>query len=420
MAAGRLPGRAGPVLLRRWRRPLLWPLHLRGALQGLPLRRHRHLGHQRRGDAWPVGVPGWAVRWHRRGRRADGRDVAEMSPRCRRDAAKMPPRYLRPLSCWPRATPCRDASLGNALWGPHPHANTQPRAQIAHYGQSRGETDTKDSQKVDTPPPHSRTSLALHLASSRLHFGFISAASRRRSRATSCSACARISASTAPSTRSPSTATGTAPAATPTSPPRRCARLAAAPPSTRPPRQQGRAPSGRVFLLYPPSFSLGHPPAGRAPLGPHRRVRRGQRAPADRQARDGRHEHLLVRRRQPRLLDPHPPLRRGGRLRLPRGPPPVLQHGPVRGHVDDLRDDRRGQRGARHPGVVRRARLGGPTRLWPRFLWSPPPPRPSPPSTPTTSPPPPPPPGRGCARAAFGLTSERARISPVLGRRASG
>mmetsp|Transcript_2753 Transcript_2753/g.8581 ORF Transcript_2753/g.8581 Transcript_2753/m.8581 type:complete len:289 (-) Transcript_2753:217-1083(-) len=288
MAAGRLPGRAGPVLLRRWRRPLLWPLHLRGALQGLPLRRHRHLGHQRRGDAWPVGVPGWAVRWHRRGRRADGLAL-HLAARVRG--------FRRLLHLRPEA-----------------HRRRLERRRLPHQLLHR-----EDAQ------------------------------------------------------------------------------------GWRPRRHRH-----------------GHPPAGRAPLGPHRRVRRGQRAPADRQARDGRHEHLLVRRRQPRLLDPHPPLRRGGRLRLPRGPPPVLQHGPVRGHVDDLRDDRRGQRGARRPGVVRRARLGGPTRLWPRFLWSPPPPRPSPPSTPTTSPPPPPPPGRGCARAAFGLTSERARISPVLGRRASG
>ena len=61
--AARLPGRrrlpraAGPVLLRRRHRQDHRPRHRRGAHPGVHRRRAVDLGHQRRGDARPVGVP---------------------------------------------------------------------------------------------------------------------------------------------------------------------------------------------------------------------------------------------------------------------------------------------------------------------------------------------------------------------------
>ena len=54
-----ISGPQGPyVILLHRHRERLWPPGGGGALQGVPLRRHQHLGHQRRGDAGPVGVPG--------------------------------------------------------------------------------------------------------------------------------------------------------------------------------------------------------------------------------------------------------------------------------------------------------------------------------------------------------------------------
>ncbi len=77
---------------------------------------------------------------------------------------------------------------------------------------------------------------------------------------------------------------------------------------------------------------------------------------AHRKVRDGRHQHLLVRRGQPWLLDPHPALDRGRRVRLPRGPPPLVQLRPVRRHLQDLRHHLRPERArAGRQGEQRRA-----------------------------------------------------------------
>ena len=64
----RLPGPAGRLLLRRRRRRDLRPRRRRGPHAGLHRRRHLDLGHQRRGHARPVGVPGRPAR-PARGRR---------------------------------------------------------------------------------------------------------------------------------------------------------------------------------------------------------------------------------------------------------------------------------------------------------------------------------------------------------------
>merc|ERR1712205_235682 len=77
-----------------------------------------------------------------------------------------------------------------------------------------------------------------------------------------------------------------------------------------------------------------------------------------RQVRDRRHRHLLLRRGQPRLLHPHPPLHRCRRLRLPGGPPPVLQLRPVRRDPQDLPDLHRRVHPAEGDGGVQR-RAGG-------------------------------------------------------------
>mmetsp|Transcript_16415 Transcript_16415/g.50777 ORF Transcript_16415/g.50777 Transcript_16415/m.50777 type:complete len:324 (-) Transcript_16415:28-999(-) len=70
----------------------------------------------------------------------------------------------------------------------------------------------------------------------------------------------------------------------------------------------------------------------------HRRVRRGQREAPHGRLRDRRHQHVLVRRRGPRLLRPHP-ARHGRRgLRLPRGPPPGVERRPVPRDRAPLRD----------------------------------------------------------------------------------
>mmetsp|Transcript_27282 Transcript_27282/g.69391 ORF Transcript_27282/g.69391 Transcript_27282/m.69391 type:complete len:221 (-) Transcript_27282:282-944(-) len=98
-----------------------------------------------------------------------------------------------------------------------------------------------------------------------------------------------------------------------------------------------------------------HPPPRSQARRAHRGVRRGQRTPPDGQVRDGRHQHILLRCRQPRLLHPHPTLDRGRRLRLPRGPPPLIQLRPICGHQQDLRDDDGGRwRRARHQGIIHR------------------------------------------------------------------
>ena len=73
--ADRLPRPAGRLLLRRRRRRGVRPRRRRGAPRRLPRGRPAHLGHQRRGHARPVGVPGrpggppqvadelWVARW---------------------------------------------------------------------------------------------------------------------------------------------------------------------------------------------------------------------------------------------------------------------------------------------------------------------------------------------------------------------
>jgi len=67
-------------------------------------------------------------------------------------------------------------------------------------------------------------------------------------------------------------------------------------------------------------------------------VRRGQREAPHGRLRDRRHQHVLVRRRGPRLLRPHP-ARHGRRgLRLPRGPPPGVERRPVPRDRAPLRD----------------------------------------------------------------------------------
>ena len=62
LPARRLPRAAGLLLLRRRRRRGVRPRHRRGAPRRVPRRRPRHLRHQRRGDARPVGVPGRPAR----------------------------------------------------------------------------------------------------------------------------------------------------------------------------------------------------------------------------------------------------------------------------------------------------------------------------------------------------------------------
>ena len=64
LAQGRLPGPPGPLLLRRGHRKGLLQGHRGGALQGVSVCRCPDLGHQRRGHARAVGVPGRAVRGH--------------------------------------------------------------------------------------------------------------------------------------------------------------------------------------------------------------------------------------------------------------------------------------------------------------------------------------------------------------------
>ncbi len=58
LAGPRLPGPAGPVLLRRGRRQDARAGDRRAPHRGLHRCRHRHRGHQRRGHDGPVGVPG--------------------------------------------------------------------------------------------------------------------------------------------------------------------------------------------------------------------------------------------------------------------------------------------------------------------------------------------------------------------------
>jgi hypothetical protein len=59
---------AGTVLLRRRSGQIVRAGHRRRALQGLPLRRHRHQRDQRGGHARAVGVPGRPRRRHLRRR----------------------------------------------------------------------------------------------------------------------------------------------------------------------------------------------------------------------------------------------------------------------------------------------------------------------------------------------------------------
>merc|ERR1712061_499226 len=83
----------------------------------------------------------------------------------------------------------------------------------------------------------------------------------------------------------------------------------------------------------------GHREAGGEARGAHQGLRRGQRAPPHRRARDGAHHQVLLRRGESRRLGPDPARLGGGEEGLLRGSPSCQQHGPARGHLQDLPDN---------------------------------------------------------------------------------
>ena len=103
----RLPRPAGPVLLRRRRRPRHRPRDHRGAHPGVHRRRPDDRGHQRRGHARPVGVP------DRRRRRADRQRPPVRGPLAaaphrrglRRRRSPSPPSRPRATGTAPARTP---------------------------------------------------------------------------------------------------------------------------------------------------------------------------------------------------------------------------------------------------------------------------------------------------------------------------
>ena len=105
-------------------------------------------------------------------------------------------------------------------------------------------------------------------------------------------------------------ATGTAPARTPTSPPRRCARATT-------PIEAACKAIGKKVELHVKGYGARH------------------REPPHRRARDRPVQQVQLRRVQPRRLDPHPVAGRQGRQGLRRGPSPQRQLRPVHRHPPD-------------------------------------------------------------------------------------